>query len=188
MGDFKNIKMAEITELKPWSPTQHVGTSWVAAAEDHDVKVVFWLVVVQLVFAGLTVINWVCRARQYQEVPQEEEEEQDLKSKLKKVERQQVHWTSILSVVMPILGMCAIKLDSQEILKSFCITMLVTLVMIALGLVLSFAVIMIAGSCVGGLGGGIAATCIVILTLVGAGIGCSLQIVCLVFSWKYAYP
>ena len=44
---------------------------------------------------------------------------------------------TIFGLLIPILGLCAIKLDSQETLKAFCIFILIGLVFTALGAVLS---------------------------------------------------
>ena len=61
-----------------WQPNLFLGTGWVCTADGHDVRVIFWICVVQMIFAGLNTVSAffkkVCPGKKEEESPAKEED------------------------------------------------------------------------------------------------------------------
>ena len=51
-----------------WQSKLHIGTNWTSAADQGDVKCIFWLSVTQILFAFITISYARCRTMSYEEV------------------------------------------------------------------------------------------------------------------------
>ena len=47
----------ERCEGEYWQPNHFLGTGWVCSANGHDVRVIFWICVVQMIFAGMNTLS-----------------------------------------------------------------------------------------------------------------------------------
>ena len=72
-----------------WEPTNQLGTSWVPNAIPHEVQVIFWICVIQMVFVGLSIVHSICRKTEYKELPtaQDPKDALALEGKTKAVEK-----------------------------------------------------------------------------------------------------
>ena len=173
--------------MAAWEPTQQSGTPWVASAVPHDVQVIFWLSVVNFIFGGLGVFSALCQEKQYNKLPQKESgsfESIEVQGQSKRV---QTHFTNILQLVPPILGICAVKLDSQGTLKAFCVIILVVLTLLAIMLFITLVAMLTAGFW-NGCRDGVGTVCVAISALIAVGLATSLHIVSIVYAWQYAFP
>jgi len=97
-----------------WEPTGQIGTPWVKNADANDVDVIFWLCFVKLIFGCLSALHAFCRRNQeYSELAQNDQKE----GKRAQMGNGTNYTINVLQVIVPVLGICAIKLDSMEILK-----------------------------------------------------------------------
>jgi len=115
--------------MAAWKPTEQVGTSWVPMAEDHDVYVLFCLCIVKLVIGILSSCSGYLREAQipeYSEIPDNnfwmsKSYPERLMSYLQvgfgRMLMGGAYLTNVYQLVVPVLGICAVKLDSQEFLK-----------------------------------------------------------------------
>jgi len=103
-------------EVQLWAPIQQLGTPWVENAEDHVVEIIFWICVVQLFFGALSGLN-TCKNCEstYSEVEQDEEGAQ-VQIEVS-AESSSNYMMNILIILIPILGILAVKLDCLEVLK-----------------------------------------------------------------------
>ena len=44
-----------------WKPTKQIGTSWVPNAIPHEVQVILWTSVLQMILVGLSIVYTICR-------------------------------------------------------------------------------------------------------------------------------
>ena len=184
-----------------WDPLQQFGTAWVLTAVPHDVQVIFWICVVKAIFAVMTMLSGICNlcSKDDEEYDvKDDEENPNMTRKMTpyksntRAKRSHSSLTNIFQLAVPILGLCAILLDSQEVLKAFCIVILISLVIIGFGVCFVLVPILTAGCCAGcccgnsGFAG--ASVCIALVSIVVVGLATCLQIVSIVFAWGYAFP
>lgn len=181
MSDWNTVLNIAL-DWAPWEPTKQVGTPWIITAENHDfrdVKVIVWLCILKIIFVGLTITTSILRRTQYSRVTQQDLEQGEVK--MKTVEMFQSYYTVILQLLVSTLGICAVKMDSQEILKTFCIVILVGLVIFLVGSsICLFRFFLVVGS-------DYAAVCTWDIVLAIA-VSKVLQVFVLVCAWKYAFP
>jgi len=116
----------EIENNTIWDPSFQLGTPWVANAKSRDVEIIFWLCFVKIIFGVLsglaTRLSNIRTKTVYTGVYRDEEGvEVELGLGQRHVSvsvgADNGYSINIMQTVMPILGICAIKLDCLEVLK-----------------------------------------------------------------------
>ena len=111
----------EIENNTIWGPTFQLGTPWVEHAKSHDVEIIFWICFVKIIFgvfsALATRLSNIPTKSGYSGVVQNEEGRFGIKQTQVTVGADNGYWINIMQTVIPILGICAIKLDCVEVLK-----------------------------------------------------------------------
>ena len=183
----------EIENNTIWDPSFQLGTPWVANAKSRDVDIIFWLCFVKIIFGVLsglaTRLSNIRTKTVYTGVYRDEEGvEVELGLGQRHVSvsvgADNGYSINIMQTVMPILGICAIKLDCLEILKAFGIATVTGVVLVGLAIfftIWSFCQIILPSY--GTQGPNCGSMCICLLMVIAAG----LQITGIIFTWPNAF-
>ena len=174
--------MISDSSIASWAPAQQVGTPWVMAAVPEDVQILFWMSIAQAICGGLLFLSriWQCIGLtflQYIEVSQKEEKTEVVRARIHQFH---LHFMAFLHLLVPILGLCSIKLDSNEILTTSCVVILVGLVW--MGIMAGFNVWIASSDMALAFGSTLIYLLIVLITL---GLVSALHIVSIIFAWRY---
>ena len=155
-------------------PIYQLGTPWLSTATPLDIDVIFWLSLVKNIFSLITGLI-ICSCESTTTKTETDQDYEMLHHQ--KVTRTSLHgfpwvWLVLSGTVIPVLGIFSIMLDSEETLNVFCVIIIFALVGGFHNLAVRFR---------GGFNAGVA------VSIIFLAVGMALEIVSIVFAWKYAF-